>query len=186
MQTITDARAHFETRLHEIDRMVGSHFRHLDPDAKEEAVQNAVALALRYWLRLAERRKTGEGCFRGAIWWAVKHTKQGRRGGGRCDTKPKCVMDYARRRKGNVAVQGGVDLNSFVGATASVPETVAFRLDVPAFLGTLPERDRGIAASLAQGMGTTEVAREIGVSPAAISQFRVRFKRKYDEFNAGV
>ena len=186
MPCTTAARDQFQTRLAEIDRLAGSHFKHLDPAAKEEAVQNATVLAFRYWTRLVERGKLGEDCFRGAIWWAVVHTKQGRRGGGRCDAKPKCVMDYARRRKGTVEVQGGMDLNSFVGATASIPDTVAFRLDVPAFLGTLPERDRGIAASLAQGKGTTEVAREVGVTPAAISQFRTRFKKKYDEFQAGV
>jgi len=186
MPCTTDARTTFETRVAEIDRLAGSHFRHLDPDAREEAVQDATVLAFRYWTRLVERGKVGEDCFRGAIWWAVRHTKQGRPGGVRGASRPKCVLDYARRRKGNVVVEGGVNLNHFVGSTASVPDTVAFRLDVPAFLGTLPERDRGIAASLAAGKGTTEVAREIGVSPAAISQFRTRFKKKYDEFHAGV
>jgi hypothetical protein len=100
-------------------------------------------------------------------------------------SKPKCVLDYARRRKAKVMVQGGADLNSFIGASASIPEAVAFRLDVPAFLGTLTPKDREIALTLAVH-GTTETARRIGVSPGAISQFRTRFRKKYDEFHAEV
>jgi hypothetical protein len=180
------ARTVFETHLPEIERLAGSHFRHLDPDAKEEAVQNAVVLAYRYWLRLAERGKTGEDCFKSAVWWAAKHTKQGRKGGGGGKAKAKCVLDYARRGKGHVVVQGGVDVNYLIGRSASVPDAVAFRMDVPAFLGTLTERDRGIALSLASGRGTTETAGAFGVTPGAISQFRTRFRKKYDEFHAEI
>jgi hypothetical protein len=44
---MTDARTAFETRLAEIDRLAGFHFKHLDPDAREEAIQNSVVLAYR-------------------------------------------------------------------------------------------------------------------------------------------
>ena len=100
--------------------------------------------------------------------------------------KGKCVLDYARRRKGVVAIQGGVDLNCFVGPTASIPDAVAFRVDTATFLETLTPRDRGIARDLASGMGTTEVARRFGVTPGAISQFRTRFRKKYDEFQGAI
>ena len=106
-----DARTAFENRLHEIECLAGSHFRHLDPDAREEAIQNSVVLAYRYWLRLAERGKTGDDCFSSAVWWAAIHTKQGRKGGGSGKVKAKCVIDYARRGRGDVAIQGGLDLN---------------------------------------------------------------------------
>ncbi len=182
-----DARTVFETRLPEIERLAGSHFRHLNPDAREEAVQNSVTLAYRYWLRLTERGKIGEDCFKSAVWWAVKHTKLGRKGGGGCGkVKAKCVLDYGRRRYAGVTLQDGVDFNLFVGRQATVPDIVQFRVDTAEFLGTLPERDRGIARALATGMGTTEVARERGVTPAAISQFRTRFRKKYDAFHGEV
>jgi hypothetical protein len=70
----TDARTSFESRLPEIERLVGSHFRHLDPDAREEAIQNTVVLAYHYWTRLVERGKVGEDCFKNAIWWACLGT----------------------------------------------------------------------------------------------------------------
>ncbi len=186
MTTTTDARTVFASRLPEIKCLVGSHFRHLDPDAREEAVQNSVVLAYRYWLRLVEVGKTGEDCFKSAVWWAAKHTKQGRKGGGCGKVHAKCVLDYARRGKDAVAIEGGVNLNGFVGATATVPDIVQFRLDTAAFWGTLNERDRGIARDLASGMGTGEVAKQRGVTPAAISQFRTRFRKKYDEFHAEI
>jgi hypothetical protein len=185
MIAATDARTVFASRLPEIECLAGSHFRHLDPDAREEAVQNSVVLAYRYWLRLVEVGKTSENCFKAAVWWATKHTRQGRKGGGCGRGKAKCVLDYARRRKNNVAIQDGIGVDFLIGATASIPDAVAFRLDVPAFLGTLPERDREIAMTLAV-RGTTETSRAFGVTPGAISQFRTRFKKKYDAFHAAM
>jgi len=55
---VTTAAIAFAARLPEIQSLAGSHFRHLDPEAREEAVQNAVVLAYRYWSRLAELGKT--------------------------------------------------------------------------------------------------------------------------------
>jgi hypothetical protein len=186
MIAATEARTVFASRIPEIECLAGSHFRHLDPDAREEAIQNSVVLAYRYWLRLAEVGKTGEDCFKSAVWWATKHTKQRRKGGGCGRRKAKCVLDYARRGKGGVAIQGAVDLNHHVGPTPSIPDAVASRLDVPAFLVTLNERDREIAMTLADGHGTSETARRFGVSPGAISQFRTRSRKKYDAFHAEV
>ncbi len=182
----TDARTAFENRLHEIECLAGSHFRHLDPDAREEAVQNATVLAYRYWLRLAERGKTGDDCFSSAVWWAAVHAKHGRKGGGSGKGKAKCVLDQARHHKNNVVVQGGIDLNYFVGRASTLPDAVAFRLDTAAFLATLNERDREIARDLAAGMGTGKVAYKRGVTPAAISQARTRLRKRYDEFHAAI
>jgi hypothetical protein len=130
--------------------------------------------------------KTGEDCFRSAVWWAVKHTKLGRKGGGSGKVKAKCVLDYGRRRHAGVTLKEGVDFNLYVGRQATVPDIVQFRLDTAAFLGTLNDRDREIARDLAAGLGTGEVAKHRGVTPAAISQARTRIKRKYDEFHAAI
>jgi hypothetical protein len=176
----------FVSRLSEMEDLAAGHFRHLDPEAREEAVQNSVVLAYRYWRRLVERGRDAEGLLKGVLWWACRHTRQGRQGGGRAKMKPKCVLDYARRGIGNVTVEREIDLNHFIGQTASVPDTVAFRVDIPAFLSTLPQRDREIACDLAIGTGTKEVARKFGVSAAAISQFRTRFRKKYDAFHEQV
>jgi hypothetical protein len=185
MQT-ADLQTLFVAHLAEMQDLAAGHFRHLDPDAREEAIQNSVVLAYRYVKRLVERGKDAEGLFKGVLWWACRHTRLGRQGGGRAKLKPKCVLDYARRGIRDVTVERGIDLNYFIGQCASVPDAVAFRLDVPAFLGTLPERDQQIARDLAIGTGTKEVAQKFGVSAAAISQFRTRFRKKYDAFHARI
>lgn len=41
-----------------------------------------------------------------------------------------------------------------------------------------------MAADLASGMTTIEVARKNGVTPGAVSQFRTRFKSLFDKFHA--
>jgi hypothetical protein len=77
-----------------------------------------------------------------------------------------------------VTVEGGLNLNHFIGRSASIPDAVAFRVDIPEFLSTLRERDRRIAPDLAVGEGTKDVARKYGVSAPAISQFRTRFREE--------
>jgi hypothetical protein len=176
----------FVSRLSEMEDLAAGHFRHLDPEAREEAVQNSIVLAYRYWRRLVERGRDAEGLLKGVLWWACRHTRRGRQGGGRAKAKPKCVLDYARRGMGEVIVQRGLDLNHFIGQSASVPDAVAFRVDIPAFLRTLPKRDQQIARDLAIGTGTKEVSQKFGVSAAAISQFRTRFRKKYDAFHEQV
>src|SRR4051794_39666305 len=127
---MNDARTAFETRIPEIERLAGIHFRRLDPEARQEAVQNTLVLTWRYFLRLVELGKQEQAnVFTSMVWWACKHTKQGRRGGGCDDNKAKCVIDYGRRRYAGVTLKDGVDLNSYVGRQATVPDTVAFRLD---------------------------------------------------------
>ena len=54
----------------------------------------------------------------------------------------------------------------------AVPEQVQFRLDFPAWLATLSERDRRVIADMAQGEKTMHLARKYGVSEGRISQLR--------------
>jgi hypothetical protein len=181
MQAVADLP--FVSRLAEMQDLAAGHFRHLDPDAREEAVQNSLVLAFRYWRRLVASGKDAQGLLKTVLWWACRHTRHGRQGGGRGKAKPKCVLDYSRRGMGNVVVEPGLNLNHFIGRSASIPDAVAFRVDVPEFLSTLSERDRQIAHDLAVGTGTKEVAKKYRVSPPAISQFRTRFRKKYDAFH---
>ena len=75
-------------------------------------------------------------------------------------------------------------LDGLVGKKTSVLDQMVFRLDVPAFLATLTPRQRLLALDLAGSMTTSEAAEKHGVTPGAISQFRSRFKKWYDEFFA--
>ena len=58
----------------------------------------------------------------------------------------------------------------------------AFLIDFEDWLGRLPERRRLSAELLCQGYGTQEVAQQVGVTPAAISQARMELARNWNEF----
>jgi hypothetical protein len=45
MQTVADLP--FVSRMSEVQDLAAGHFRHMDPDAREEAVQNTLVLAFR-------------------------------------------------------------------------------------------------------------------------------------------
>ena len=183
MSILLDPHAAFETHIDSIVRLAGYHFRQLGPEAREEAIQNTLALAWKFFLRLADQGKADqENVVSQMIGFAIKHTKMGRSIVGTDRKRPKDVIDYARRRMRGVSIEP-TDLNCHIGKSASVPDAAAFRIDTPTFLATLSERDRGIALDLASGLGTSEVARSWSVSPAAISQFRTRFKKWYEQFH---
>jgi hypothetical protein len=62
-------------------------------------------------------------------------------------------------------------------------EEATVRIDFAAWLETLPERKRRAAELLAQGFATGEVARQLQVTPAAISQDRQWLARSWHQFH---
>ena len=66
--------------------------------------------------------------------------------------------------------------------TASVPDTVAFRMDFPAWLGTLSRRNRRITETLALGHRTQDVARKFRISEGRISQLRRELAGSWRQF----
>ena len=56
-----------------------------------------------------------------------------------------------------------------------VPEQVAFRIDFPAWLGTLTGRERRLVRAMARNERTTDLSKEFEVSPGRISQMRREF-----------
>jgi hypothetical protein len=63
-----------------------------------------------------------------------------------------------------------------------VPDQVAFRVDFPAWLGLLSERDRQVAEGLMLGGRTCDVADGYGLSPSRVSQLRREFERGWRNF----
>ena len=64
-----------------------------------------------------------------------------------------------------------------------VVDQVWFRIDFPAWLQTLPRRDRKIAEALAAGNRATDVARRFRLSIARVSQLRREFHRSWLAFH---
>ncbi len=67
---------------------------------------------------------------------------------------------------------------------SSPADHAAFLIDFQDWLGRLSERRRQSALLLAEGFGTKEVALQLGITPAAISQARTALERNWKEFQA--
>lgn len=183
MSTFESLHDAFARELPELEIMAKAYFRGLNPEARDEAVQNTRAVAWKYWRKLIDQgRAHEEGLLRSVWWYACRHTRLGRsitRGDGQRGRGRQDVYD---RRQGRGAEY--MDPNDYLGESTPVPVQVAFRIDFPRFLATLTDRQRGMALDLASGMGTGEVAKKHGVTSGAVSQFRTRFKLLFDQFFA--
>jgi hypothetical protein len=174
-----------------VERHARVYFRHLRcPHAREEAVAEAVALAWAWHLRLA-RRGRDAGLFpRALAAFAARAVASGRRLCGQ-ERAGDVLSPRARRRRGfavcTLPAAGPPSANPFAEALADntrspVPDQAAFRLDFPAWLGTLGARGRGIAEGMALGRGTWELARAYGISESRVSQLRREFHGDWQRF----
>ena len=180
MTTLATLQDSFVQRLPAMQRTARLRFRHLPPEAQQEAVSNTLALAWKFYYALFRKGRAGEpGILTSCVFYAVKQTKIGRTPQG-C---PKAKDALGPRWIGPTRL-ADCDLNQFVGSTTPVPDQVSFRMDVPEFLATLSDRQRKMAIDLAFGMTTTEAAAKYSLSLGRISQFRREFKELLEEFFA--
>src|SRR5262249_10301319 len=154
-------------------------FRHLGHEARAEAVQEVAGLTWKFWLMTARRGRDGEpGMLASIGHFAIKQARAGRsigrdvgrEGDGR---RQGLAALYARGRPAD-SHQVAIDL--FASDATPPPDLAAFAIDTAAFLATLKPKQRAMALGLASGAQTQEVARAVGVTPGAISQFRHRFR----------
>jgi hypothetical protein len=174
----------FLTILPRIERHGRVHFRHVKcPDRKADAVAEMVALAWRWFLRLAERGKDATHFPSVLATFAARAVYNGRRLAG--TSKAKDALSPAAQRRHGFAVGRLPDFSTLSGnalfdalhdnTRSPVPDQVAFRFDFPAWLATLGARNRNIAQDMAQGHRTGELADAYGLSPARVSQLRRQF-----------
>ncbi len=181
MTTFETHRQSFARHVAELHRMAAAQFRHLDPEAMQEAVQNTLALAWKAFLALILKGRAGEdGILKSCLWYSIKQTKAGRK----VDGESRAKDAYKHARKGRVGLERA-DLRNFVSDDTPVPDAVSFRIDLPNFLATLTDRQQRMAEVLMTGETTTAVADQFGVTPGAVSQFRTRFKELFEVFMAG-
>ena len=180
MLDLSTLQAMFVRRMPTLQKMAKIQFRSLPPEAKEESVTNAIALAWKFIHKLFTKGRAQEpGILASCMRFAIRQTKEGRTPQG-CPRK----RDTLSPRWVGPTRLPDFDLEQFVGRSTSVPEAVSFRVDVPQFLDSLKERQRKMALDLAGGMTTTECAVKYGLSPGRISQFRREFKDLFDVYFA--
>ena len=165
-------------------------FRHRDPEARQEAVQEVIAHAVVATKALHDRG-TPELAYPSVLaLYGIKRVKIGRRVGTSMNIRD-ISSEHCQLQK-NISLERldrfdkyeGVWLEAVVeDHHTPVVEQVWFRIDFPAWLSGFPDRDRQIAEALAVGSRTGEVAEEFEVSAGRVSQMRRKFKASWEEFH---
>ena len=185
----SDWQTAFLTLLPEIKQRLRLAFRQRDAAAREEAISDGVVLCLLAYLRLHEEGRANSVTASNLAWYAAKQIRSGRSAGYRLNSKEPLAV-YAQQRRGNRVKHphaSNPDDHEWIDALvqdqrSTVLDHVAARLDVAAWLKTLCRRTRRIAADLAKGCTTSEVAHKYGVTAARISQLRRELAESWGEF----
>jgi hypothetical protein len=192
-RTANALHAEFLSLLPRVELHGRVYFRHLrSPQAREEAVAEAVALAWR-WFLLLTRRGKDPGQFPSALAaFAARAVRAGRRLCG-IDPAGDVLSPRAQRAKGFAVVRlpdvpstaGNAFDEALVDNTQTpVPDQAAFRQDFPAWLRTRTARDRELVRQLMRGERTRDVAPRFGLSQARVSQLRREFRDDWSRFCA--
>jgi hypothetical protein len=164
-------------------------FRYLDPEARQEAVQEVVCNALKAFVRLVELKKMDLAYPTVLAKLGVAQVKDHRKVGGRLNVHD-VMSAYCQAKKGVVVER----LDHFdeeenqwceivvEDRNAGPAEVAATRMDFAAWLKSLPKRLRLIAKFLATGETTTAAAKKFGVCQGRISQIRMELKRAWQAF----
>ena len=164
-------------------------FRHLGPEARQEAVQNCVCNAMIAYARLYELGKIELAYPSALARYAVAQTKDFRMVGGHlairdvlspyCQTRKKIVVERLDHYDEESEEWREILLED---KTAGPAEIAATRLDFAAWLRSLPGRLRKVAKVLATGETTTAAAQKFCVSAGRISQIRQELYHSWRRF----
>jgi len=179
------------------------YFRHVKcSTTKADRIAETLALAWKWFVRLAQRGKDATAYPSVLATYAAKAVPAGRRLCGQL--KAKDVLSERAQQKHGFRVERlplstrtcHEELNGVTGQrhldayeerlrdnTRTPPdEQAAFRLDFPAWLLTRTERDRRIIEQMSVGEGTNHVARRFGMSPSRVSQLRREYSQDWRRF----
>jgi len=179
----TNWQPNFVTMLPEIERRLQRAFRHLDHEAREDAVEEGVVHSLLSYCQLHERGRADTVSPSTLAWYAALQVKRGRPAVGRMNSKEP-LSRYGQigndikieRRPSN-----WIDM-LVVDKRASVADQVAAKMDVGAWFATLTQGMKQIAKDLAFGFSTSEVARKYGLTAGRISQLRRSLEESWMAF----
>jgi hypothetical protein len=184
--------ASFLAILPQLQRHGRIYFRGARSDRRADLVAETVALAWKWFIRLAQRGKDPTRFPVMLACYAAKAVKCGRRVTGQ-EPDRDVLSPLAQMRRCFVVstlpefstLSGNPLAEALQDNTQSpVDEQAAFRLDFPAWLGTLGNRNKSIAQDMAMGHRTRELADTYGLSPGRVSQLRREFQDDWERFIA--
>jgi hypothetical protein len=160
------------------------------PHRRDDAVQEMVALAWRWHIRLAERGRDATRFPTALASFAARAVRSGRRVCGQ-DKSKDVVSPLAQKVRGfyvgrfpDFETLSDNPLAEALHDNMKSPPDVAvcFRLDFTAWLASLTDRDRDMVGDLMVGERTIDVADKYGLSPSRVSQKRQEFRRGWITF----
>jgi len=183
----------FEAMIPTIETHARISFRHLDPDAQEEAIQEAICNACRAYARLVERGKANVARASMLATFAISQVRDGRKVGNSLNIHD-VTSDYCQKRK-NVIVErlDRPDLDEQHWAEVLVEDrragpadTAIVRIDFAAWIKTLPRRLQKIAMFLANGETTTAASKRFRIAQCRVSQIRRQLFESWHAFQGDV
>jgi hypothetical protein len=193
--SLSAAQQAFSHHLPAVDNAVRWLFRHRRRHRRqdyEEILAQARAAAWSAWVGLLRKGKDPVQVGVHAIAnHAARYVRNGRKVGNRSGGQGS--MDVYHPRAQRSCDFKVVNLDNLDEAVGGVPRGVwrncctpaalaCFRVDYADWLTSLGTRRRRIAELLAAGYGTGEVAREVGISAAAVSQTRTWLRRHWASY----
>ena len=170
------------------------------PVRKEDAVQECIALAWKWFLRLQERGKDIDQFPMVFVFLVVKAVASGRRLTGMLRVKD-VLSERCQRKHGFIVealptstrisvevlvakprgqeMQDAFEERLKDNDLTPVPDQVAFRMDWPSFFTTLTTRDQKMAEFLSLGHNAKQAAEKFGLSAGRITQLRQRWCKEW-------
>ncbi len=169
----------FETILPEVESRSRRHFSHLRAAAQDEAVAESVAQAWGLY-RSAVARGNHRFTPCSLAWFANRAVDSGRRFAG---YKKSDALDHGAVGLDDLDSEGQSRIaEALVQRQTPVFDQARIRIDWPQFLrDDLTEREAFMTDELAAGSTRSEVARELGLSPARVTQLMQGVAEAYEE-----
>jgi hypothetical protein len=171
--------ARFIQLLPRIRRQVERRFRHLSPEARDDATAEVIARTFESYARLVARGKEDRAFATALVRYAVAQFRMGRRVGSRMNGHDVTSVYCQHSRQITVEQLDQLEQPTDDWREIAVEdkhsgpaEVAATRVDFAAWLESLPERTKRVAETLAIGEATSHVARMFGCSASRISQLR--------------
>jgi len=194
--SIAKCKAVYAKMLPSIKRHARIAFRYLNPEEKEERVQNVLCNTWESLVRLARRGKLDKAFPSILAKFAEKQTRDHRITGGHLDVKD-VLSPYCQAKK-NVKVER-LDKYDRVNErwfdpedcchellaesrNATPADLAASRIDFSDWMHSLPVRHRRIAQYLSVGNRTSDAAKKFRVSAGRISQLRKELAANWQRF----
>jgi DNA-directed RNA polymerase specialized sigma24 family protein len=196
--------AHFVAILPRIELHAKIYFRDVRcPHRKEDYIQETRALAWKFFTRAIEQGKNPLTFVSRIATYAARHARSGRRLCGQ-ERSRDTLSPLAQWRRGFTVKTlpvsttqpheqcyanphgqrrlDAVEERLRDNTLTAVPEQVCFRVDFPAWMNTLSDRDRRVVEDLMQDERTLDVANKYGISPSRVSQLRRELMQRWRQF----